>query len=339
MTEGREGSATSPQVFISYAHESDEHVEAVRDLWLFLRSRGIDARLDRIAAQHRQDWALWMGEQVRDADHVLVIASDAYRRRAEGRAEPDEGRGAQWEARLIRDAFYRDQRGLDRWLPVVLPGASIEGVPDFLAPATTTVYRISDYTVDGAEPLLRLLTGQPAEIEPDLGAVPLLPAGAREPGTGDGAAATRSVLAALPGLRHELVVEIEPIAQGAVRAVTSVAGTVLAEQTAQLPTGLDDCWDNLSAPSAADRLAALGRGLWRALFDEVTGARVMELVDHSPWGTVVDVVFVLEDLMADLPVELLCLPDGRLLATVPGVRFTRRLSGARGRRPRPWRGR
>lgn len=112
------------RVFISYAHESEAHAEAVRDLWVFLRANGIDATLDRVAAQQRRDWTLWMMGQVRDADHILVIASPAYKRRAEGQAEPDEGRGVQFEARLIRDAFYRDQRDLDRFLPVVLPGGS-----------------------------------------------------------------------------------------------------------------------------------------------------------------------------------------------------------------------
>ena len=66
------GVVASARVFISYAHESAEHAEAVRDLWVLLRSCGIDARLDRVAAQRRQDWALWMADQIRAADHILV---------------------------------------------------------------------------------------------------------------------------------------------------------------------------------------------------------------------------------------------------------------------------
>lgn len=165
---------TPTRVFISYAHESDEHAEVVRNLWMFLRANAIDARLDRVAAQERQDWALWMGDQIREADHILVIASAAYRARAEGRAEPSEGRGVQWEARLVRDAFYRDQRALDRFLPVVLPGQTSDGVPDFLAPATCTIYTVTEFTIAGAEALLRLLTRQPSETEPPLGPRPVL---------------------------------------------------------------------------------------------------------------------------------------------------------------------
>ncbi len=168
--------APPPRVFVSYAHDlgDESHGVAVRLLWEFLRSCGIDAQLDLPAAQRRRDWALWMADQIREADFVLVIASPAYRERAEGRGDPGVGRGVQWEARLIRDAFYRDQRALDRFVPVVLPGQGVEGVPDFLAPTTTTVYFVSDFTVDGANSLLRLLTAQPETIEPPLGPVPVL---------------------------------------------------------------------------------------------------------------------------------------------------------------------
>jgi TIR domain len=167
----------SPRVFVSYAmvRGDDVQAESVRQFWMFLRSYGIDARLDLSAAEQRQDWSLWMAEQVREADFVLVIASPAYRERAEGRSGPAVGRGVQWEARLIRDAFYGDQYALNRFVPVVLPGQNVQGIPDFLAPAITTVYEVSDYTVAGAEPLLRLLTGQPAVVEPALGTVPRLP--------------------------------------------------------------------------------------------------------------------------------------------------------------------
>jgi hypothetical protein len=163
-------------VFVSYARDpgDESHGVAARLFWEFLRSCGIDAQLDLPAAQQRRDWALWMADQIREADFVLVIASPAYRERAEGRGDPGVGRGVQWEARLIRDAFYDDQRALDRFVPVVLPGQSVEGVPDFLAPATTTVYFVSDFTVDGADSLLRFLTGQPEVIEPPLGPVPVL---------------------------------------------------------------------------------------------------------------------------------------------------------------------
>jgi hypothetical protein len=190
MTDGRgagrggpcEAAAVSARVFISYAHDDPGHEERVRGFWWFLREQGIDARVDLPAAECRQDWAEWMTRQVHDAVHVLVIASPEYRRRAEGDAGPGEGRGVQWEARLIRDRFYADQKtGLQVVIPVVLPGCSADDIPLWMAPASTTHYLVSEYTVAGAEALLRLLTGQPWQTEPLLGMPPVLPQ--RGPGT------------------------------------------------------------------------------------------------------------------------------------------------------------
>lgn len=174
---GGESAVQAPvRVFLSYAWEPDSgrHQAVVREFWGFLRSQGIDAHLDLGAANDRQDWALWMADQIREADHILVIASSGYRARAQGQSGPGTGRGVQWEARLIRDAFYRDQDALNRFVPVVLAGQNDDGIPDFLAPATTTVYHVREFTLDGAEPLLRLLTRQPHEIPP-LGSQPVLP--------------------------------------------------------------------------------------------------------------------------------------------------------------------
>jgi hypothetical protein len=36
------------RVFISSAHESDAHAEAVRDLRIFLRANEVDAQIDRV---------------------------------------------------------------------------------------------------------------------------------------------------------------------------------------------------------------------------------------------------------------------------------------------------
>ena len=190
----------------------------MRDFWLFLRANGIDARLDLPAAERRQDWAQWMMREVRDADRIVVVASPEYRRRAEGDAGPGEGRGVQWEARLIRDRFYADQdAGLQLVLPVVLPGGSADDLPLWLAPASTTHYQVTGYTVAGAEALLRVLTGQPLEIEPGLGAVPYLP----PRGTGPAAGLAR------PVLRTQVLIEAERTGGRAGR-LGGVAGRVAA---------------------------------------------------------------------------------------------------------------
>lgn len=72
------------RVFVSYAHDDAGHEDRVRDFWLFLRANGLDARLDLPAAEEPRDWTLWMGQQLRECQFVLVVGSPGYKRRAEG---------------------------------------------------------------------------------------------------------------------------------------------------------------------------------------------------------------------------------------------------------------
>ncbi|MFD6169533.1 effector-associated domain 2-containing protein [Streptomyces coeruleorubidus] len=163
------------RVFISYAHDDDKHVRRVRDFYHFLRGCGIDADLDLVAGERAQDWSTWMLRGIRDSRHVLAVASPAYKRRSEGDAGPGEGRGVQWESRLLRGLVYEDPDGmLDRIVPVVLPGGSPADVPMWLG-GPRSYFTVEDFTVAGAESLVRFLTGQPKETEPPLGPVPSLP--------------------------------------------------------------------------------------------------------------------------------------------------------------------
>jgi len=174
-TSGSTPPASRPvQVLISYAHDSKAHEEAVRDLWVFLRANGIDAQLDRVAAQRRQDWSLWMMDQV---PGCRSHPGDRVRGLQAPRGGPDStGRGP---GRPVRGATHPGcgLPGPAGAGPVRAGGAArwFGGRhPDFLTPATSTVYHVSELTVAGAEGLLRLVTGQAAEVEPPLGQVPVL---------------------------------------------------------------------------------------------------------------------------------------------------------------------
>jgi hypothetical protein len=189
------------RVFVSYAHDSPGHHEAVRRLYELLRACGIEARWDLEAVADRQDWPVWMAGQVDAADFVMVVASPAYRRRAEGGAEPDSepggGRGVQFEAALLRERLYADRAGWQRRiLPVVLPGQSVDGIPTFLQPYSASRYEVREFTVDGAEELLRVLTDQPAHPPPPLGEVPRLAPRGTAAGTAAAGAAVRRLLLA-----------------------------------------------------------------------------------------------------------------------------------------------
>lgn len=165
------GAGKPPRVFITYSHDDERHRELVREFATFLRADvGIDVRLDRWADDGRRDWSLWAIEQLAEADFVLVIASPDYKRRAEGTEVPHLGRGAQFEAAMIRDNLTQDlPRATRRILPVVLPGRRVEEIPSFLNAHSTTRYEIKEFTPDGVAELLVALTGVPRFELPEIG--------------------------------------------------------------------------------------------------------------------------------------------------------------------------
>ncbi len=324
----------SPRVFISYAHDDAAHEERVREFWLFLRANSIDAKLDRPGSEERRDWAQWMSQQVRWADRILVIASPQYKIRAEGAAEPDQGRGVQWESWLIRDRFFADQRaGLKLVLPVVLPGCSTDDIPSWLAPAAATYYLVNDYTVPGAETLLRALTGQPGEVEPPLGPRPDLPSrDTAMPPRDSGAVAT----VVRPVRRTQVLIEADRDEDGQVASTVWLAGSLLCQREAPAPVELAGLWEALRLPplAAADRMVEAGRRLAGMLMDEAAQRAVAAELDRLAPGDTVEVVLAAAGPLLSLPIELIRLVrDGGEtgpLGLMPGVSVYRRPAGPGG---------
>jgi hypothetical protein len=166
----------SGRVLISYAHDDPVHEAQVLQFYEFLRVKGIDALIDAEVAGRPQYWPDWMSAQIRQGGYVLVIGSPDYKAAAEDRLSAYERKGVRWEARALKDAFYSNHAAArDRILPVLLPGRTVEDLPDWLSPGAATYYAVASFTVEGAEDLLRALTTQPAYIPPPLGRRPDLP--------------------------------------------------------------------------------------------------------------------------------------------------------------------
>lgn len=222
------GAGVPVRVFLSYAHEPDDdgvHERRVRDFWIFLRTQGLDARLDLPAADQPQDWSMWMLGEVKAADFVLVVASPAYRRRAEGEEPAGQGRGVRWEAALIREAVYADPEAARlRFLPVVLPGCSRDDIPVWMGRETGTHYLVTEYTPAGAQALLRYLTGRSRVEE--------LPPIATAPGIGTAPGSAAS------GLRTEVVLRAEITGEGLLTATTQVAGRPIGSREGPVPGAL-----------------------------------------------------------------------------------------------------
>lgn len=153
-----------PRVVISYAHDTEAHSQQVWRFYKLLRGNGIDARLDQAEDDTPRNWSAWMQQEVAQADFILVIASPAYKHRAEDLGS-DASIGVLFESRLLRNELYHsDANANRRILPVLLPGCTSDDLPSFLEPLSRFV--VDPITETGANQLLRYLHNSPAVIDP-----------------------------------------------------------------------------------------------------------------------------------------------------------------------------
>ncbi|GLZ40431.1 toll/interleukin-1 receptor domain-containing protein [Actinokineospora sp. NBRC 105648] len=166
----------SPKVFLSYAHDTDQHKAEVRALAVLLEGAGIAADLDQWRTAARQDWSSWAIGAMTAADYVVVVASPDYKRAGDGLGPGQVNRGVQSEAAVLRDLLHGDRpTWLPKLLPVLLPGHAVEEIPHFLQPHTADHYPIPALTPDGVERLVRVITAQPTRVRPPRGRIPRLP--------------------------------------------------------------------------------------------------------------------------------------------------------------------
>jgi hypothetical protein len=124
-------------VFISYSHDSPEHVQAVLALSHRLRTDGIETILDQyVSGPPSEGWPRWVEEQIQSADAVLLVCSQGFERLAFEEA----GRGVRWEGSLIFQELYSDRLAPTRLIPVVLAKSDIKFIPAALRAYTFTFW-------------------------------------------------------------------------------------------------------------------------------------------------------------------------------------------------------
>jgi nucleoside phosphorylase len=168
--------ATPPKVFISYSHDSQEHMEQVLKLANRLRADGIDCNIDQYENSPAEGWQRWMLNQVKAADHVLIVCTQQYDRRFRGQEETGKGKGVTWEGGVIIQELYDAQREELKFIPVFFTAEDAEFIPSPLRSAT--FYRLD--TTDGYERLYRRITNQPRTRKPNLSKLPTLPSRTRK---------------------------------------------------------------------------------------------------------------------------------------------------------------
>jgi tetratricopeptide (TPR) repeat protein len=164
--------AVAPTVFISYSHDSQEHLDRVLAFANRLRVDGIDAAIDQYEVSPPEGWPVWMERQVRESDFVLVICTETYLKRAERREDPGKGHGVIWESVLTYQQIYDAGSKNEKFIPVLLEGGKRPDIPLPLRSATS--YECA--TEEGYWELYARLTGQHGKSKPQLGKLKALPA-------------------------------------------------------------------------------------------------------------------------------------------------------------------
>ena len=126
----------SYEVFISYSHDSPEHIGDVLALSNRLRSEGIDCALDQYEHSPPEGWPRWMDTKIKCCRYVLMICTDAYCRRVMGTEKPGVGRGVRWEGSLIYQHIYDAGSSNTKFIPVVFRDVDEAHVPTPIRSAT-----------------------------------------------------------------------------------------------------------------------------------------------------------------------------------------------------------
>lgn len=152
------------KVFISYSHDSPEHMDRVLRLSNRLRRDGIDCIIDQYEMSPREGWPRWTMSQIEEARFVLVVCTEIYHQRLRGKGEIGKGRGGKWEGAIITQELYDSEANNDKFIPVLFSSADSAHIPVYLR-------GVARYVLDDDyEDLYRRITNQPKYRKPALGA-------------------------------------------------------------------------------------------------------------------------------------------------------------------------
>ncbi|MBX9581065.1 MAG: TIR domain-containing protein [Gemmataceae bacterium] len=179
VNEGSTGMTTEPhteqakKVFVSYSWEEGDpgHQQEVLRFTNQVRQYGFDATMDLFHPNPPEGFPLWMLNQIRRADFVLMVITETYRRRCEDDEEPGKGKGVKWEGGIVTRSLYQAEFRNGKFIPVVFGPKHISSIPTILS--GNTYYDVRK--PERFEDLVRFMSGQLAYVPAPIGRVPHLP--------------------------------------------------------------------------------------------------------------------------------------------------------------------
>jgi hypothetical protein len=146
------------RVFISHTSSTDNAVEWVKQLALFLIDRGIQARLDRFHLRRGMDLPQWMCNELALANKVIVVCDEVYKQKADGRIG-----GVGWETMIIQGDIAGLPPDSTKYQVVVRAEELDKGLPMYLKTRYAFHARPSDAMQAFREELLREILDLPLD--------------------------------------------------------------------------------------------------------------------------------------------------------------------------------
>jgi hypothetical protein len=151
--------------FISYSHDSVEHMERVLKLSDRLRGDGVNCVIDQYEESPPQGWPRWMDKKIRESKFVVLVCTELYWKKVMGEVAKETGLGVKWEGNLIYQHIYNMGSMNTGFVPIVFDQKDTVYIPTPLQGAT--YYCVADDA--GYDALYRRLTNQHRTPKPKLG--------------------------------------------------------------------------------------------------------------------------------------------------------------------------
>jgi hypothetical protein len=149
---------SSIRVFISHTSNTNEAVEWVKNLALFLIDNGVQARLDRFHLRRGMDLPQWMCNELSLAQKVIVVCDETYKLKADGRLG-----GVGWETMIIQGDVANLPPDSTKYQVIVRTENIQDGMPLYLKTKYAFHARPSDKDNSFQDELLRELLDLPLD--------------------------------------------------------------------------------------------------------------------------------------------------------------------------------
>lgn len=132
------------RVFISYSHDSDEHVQFVLDLAERLIEDGFNCVLDfSLEDAPAEGWQTWFAQELAAADYTLVMCTPKYLQRYQHQ-QAIAGEAEEFGGLVLTPALYQQFNEQTKFVPILREGGKLSDAPEPLQ-SKNTFELMADY--------------------------------------------------------------------------------------------------------------------------------------------------------------------------------------------------